>query len=51
LVNVFNLYQQKYSHTIEKAIEKEFSGDVEKALLKLVASIRNMSEYVATQYV
>jgi len=51
LNNVFNRYQQKYSHTIEKAIEKEFSGDIEKALLKLVASIRNLSEYVATQYV
>jgi len=50
LNNVFNRYQQKYSHTIEKAIEKEFSGDIEKALLKLVASIRNMSEYIATQF-
>jgi len=50
LNNVFNRYQQKYSHTIEKAIEKEFSGDIEKALLKLVSSIRNMSEYIATQF-
>ena len=48
LRNVFNIYQQKHSHTIEKAIEKEFSGDIKRALLNLVASIRNKSEYIAT---
>jgi len=50
LRNVFNIYQQKHGHTFEKAIEKEFSGDIKKALLNLVASIRNKSEYIATLF-
>jgi len=48
---VFDNYQKRFKHSIEKAIEKEFSGDIKKALLGLVASIRNKNEYIATLYV
>jgi len=50
LRNVFDIYQQKHGHTIEKAISKEFSGDIKKALTNLVASIRNKSEYIASLF-
>jgi len=35
LRKVFDIYQQKHGHTIEKAISKEFSGDIKKALTNL----------------
>jgi len=47
LRQVFDYYEKKYDHTVEKAVKKEFSGDIEKNLLKLVASIRNRAEYIA----
>jgi len=50
LRNVFDIYQQKHGHTFEKAISKEFSGDIKKVLTNLVASIRNKSEYIATLF-
>jgi len=50
LRQVFDIYQQKHGHTIEKAISKEFSGDIKKALTSLVASIRNKAEYIATLF-
>ncbi|ORX42315.1 annexin A4 [Piromyces finnis] len=50
LRQVFDVYQQKHGHTIEKAIKKEFSGNIENALLNLVASIRNKAEYIATLF-
>jgi hypothetical protein len=50
LRQVFDLYQQKHGHTIEKAISKEFSGDIKKALTNLVASIRNKAEYIASLF-
>ncbi|OUM65615.1 hypothetical protein PIROE2DRAFT_20295 [Piromyces sp. E2] len=50
LRQVFDIYQQKHGHTIEKAISKEFSGDIKKALTNLVSSIRNKAEYIATLF-
>jgi len=47
---VFDNYQKRFKHSIEKAIEKEFSGDIKKALLGLVASIRDKNEYIATLF-
>jgi len=47
LRQVFDYYESKYEHSVEKAVKKEFSGDVEKNLLKLVTSIRNRAEYIA----
>ncbi|ORX83030.1 Annexin [Anaeromyces robustus] len=50
LRQVFDIYQQKHGHTFEKAISKEFSGDIKKALTNLVSSIRNKAEYIATLF-
>jgi len=50
LRQVFDCYNQKYGHPFEKAISNEFSGDIEKILLKLVASIRNKAEYIADRF-
>jgi len=50
LRQVFECYNQKYGHPFEKAITKEFSGDIEKVLLKLIASIRNKAEYIADRF-
>jgi len=50
LRQVFDIYQQKHGHTIEKAISKEFSGDIKKALTSLIASIRNKAEYIASLF-
>ncbi|OUM57435.1 hypothetical protein PIROE2DRAFT_17587 [Piromyces sp. E2] len=50
LRQVFECYQQKYGHSFDKAISKEFSGNPEKILLKLVANIRNKAEFIATRF-
>lgn len=50
LRQVFAQYQQKYGHSIEKAIRNEFSGDIRKALVNLVKSIINRDEYIAEQF-
>jgi hypothetical protein len=47
LRQVFDIYEKKYEHSIEKAISKEFSGDVKKTLTYLVLSIKNKAEYIA----
>jgi len=47
LRQVFDFYEKKYNHSVEKAVKSEFSGDIEKNLLKLVSSIRNRAEYIA----
>uniref|UniRef100_A0A183CA25 Annexin n=1 Tax=Globodera pallida TaxID=36090 RepID=A0A183CA25_GLOPA len=44
---VFDAYQRKHGHAIEKAIRDEFGGDVGDALLALVKSIRNRPAYFA----
>jgi len=47
LRQVFDFYEKKYGHSVEKAISKEFSGDIMKTLTSLVTSIRNKAEYIA----
>ncbi|KHJ79533.1 Annexin, partial [Oesophagostomum dentatum] len=44
---VFNEYEQITKHSIEKAIEAEFSDDAKDALLALIAVIRNRPAYFA----
>lgn len=44
---VFDEFQKRTSVTIEKAIEKEFSGDLRDALLAIVKVIRNRRVYFA----
>ncbi|ORX83031.1 Annexin Iv [Anaeromyces robustus] len=50
LRQVFDCYEKKYGHPFEKAISKEFSGQIKTALKILVSSIRNRSEYIATLF-
>ncbi|ORX50716.1 Annexin [Piromyces finnis] len=50
LRQVFAQYQQKYSHSMEKVIKSEFSGDIKKALINLVKSITNHNEFIAEQF-
>ncbi|KAG4087345.1 Annexin [Neocallimastix lanati (nom. inval.)] len=50
LRKVFDRYQQKYGHSVEKAVKNEFSGDVKKALVNLVKSITNRNEFIAEQF-
>ncbi|EFO21283.2 annexin [Loa loa] len=45
---VFLEYQKITNHTIEKAIESEFSGDVKDGLLAVVACAQNKPAYFAT---
>ncbi|VDK32573.1 unnamed protein product [Gongylonema pulchrum] len=45
---VFQEYQKITNHTIEQAIEAEFSGDIKDGLLALVACIQNKPAYFAT---
>uniref|UniRef100_A0A915PW39 Annexin n=1 Tax=Setaria digitata TaxID=48799 RepID=A0A915PW39_9BILA len=45
---VFLEYQKITNHTIEKAIEAEFSGDVRDGLLAVVACAQNKPAYFAT---
>ncbi|KAJ3043429.1 Annexin B9 [Rhizophlyctis rosea] len=47
---VFNAYQMKYHENIEKVIKKEFSGDIENALLGVVKSIQNRPHYIAEMF-
>ncbi|KAJ3037379.1 hypothetical protein HDV00_001745 [Rhizophlyctis rosea] len=50
LRQVFEAYYDKHNEEIEESIKKEFSGDVEKALLSLVASIRSRSWWIASLF-
>ncbi|VDN93945.1 unnamed protein product [Brugia pahangi] len=45
---IFLEYQKITNHTIEKAIEAEFSGDVKDGLLAVVACAQNKPAYFAT---
>ncbi|MCP9260673.1 Annexin-B12 [Dirofilaria immitis] len=45
---VFAEYQKITNHSIEKAIETEFSGDIKDGLLAIVACIQNKPAYFAT---
>ncbi|CAG9538963.1 unnamed protein product [Cercopithifilaria johnstoni] len=45
---IFLEYRKITNHTIEKAIEAEFSGDVKDGLLAIVACAQNKSAYFAT---
>jgi len=47
LVAIFNAYEQLCQHDIEKAVKAEMSGNLERALLALVKSIRNKPGYYA----
>uniref|UniRef100_A0A1I7TMH8 Annexin n=1 Tax=Caenorhabditis tropicalis TaxID=1561998 RepID=A0A1I7TMH8_9PELO len=44
---VFEEYQKVSNHSIEKAIEAEFSGDVRDGLLAVIAVVRNRPAYFA----
>ncbi|EFO86561.1 CRE-NEX-2 protein [Caenorhabditis remanei] len=44
---VFEEYQKVSNHSIEKAIESEFSGDVRDGLLAVIAVVRNRPAYFA----
>jgi len=44
---VFDRYQQKYTHSMEKAVNGEFSGDIKKALLAMVKYIKDPHVYIA----
>ncbi|CAE45742.1 Annexin [Caenorhabditis elegans] len=44
---VFEEYQKASNHSIEKAIEFEFSGDIRDGLLAVIAVIRNRPAYFA----
>ncbi|KAI8593969.1 Annexin 11b [Geranomyces variabilis] len=50
LRQVFAAYHQKHNMTMEQVIKKEFSGDLEKALLNIVRSIESHPWYVAKQF-
>ncbi|VDN07022.1 unnamed protein product [Thelazia callipaeda] len=45
---VFQEYQKITNHTIEKAIEAEFSGDIKDGLLAVIACAQNKPAYFAT---
>lgn len=44
---VFDEYQKVSNHSIEQAINNEFSGDIKDGLLAIVKSIRNRPAYFA----
>ncbi|PSN38541.1 Annexin B11 [Blattella germanica] len=46
---VFEEYQRLTGHDFEKAVKKEFSGDIEKGLLAIVKSVRNKAAFFAEQ--
>ncbi|KAI3641196.1 hypothetical protein MIR68_000802 [Amoeboaphelidium protococcarum] len=50
LRQVFTTYAAKHGHTMEKAIKKEFSGKIEKALLDLVRVVNNRAKYFAEEF-
>lgn len=43
----FDEYLKVAKHPIERAIQDEFSSDIQQALLAIVKSIRNRAEYFA----
>ena len=43
----FQEYAKISSHTIEKAIEREFSGDIKEGLLAIVEAMKNKHRYFA----
>jgi len=47
LRQIFIEYQRRTGHEFEKAIQKEFSGDIESGLLAIVKSVRNKSVFFA----
>ncbi|ORX55244.1 Annexin [Piromyces finnis] len=49
LIQIFEMYQQKYSNSMESAIKSEFSGDIKKTLLAIVKTTKNLSQYIAEQ--
>jgi annexin A7/11 len=44
---VFDEYQKVANHSIERAIESEFSGDIKDGLLAIIKSIRNRPAFFA----
>uniref|UniRef100_A0A0K0G0T7 Annexin n=1 Tax=Strongyloides venezuelensis TaxID=75913 RepID=A0A0K0G0T7_STRVS len=44
---VFHEYEKVAEHTIEHAIEGEFSGDIKQSLLAIIKVVRNTPEYFA----
>lgn len=48
---IFKAYQQKHNgRTFEQVIKKEFSGDLEKALLAIVRSVESRPDYIAKEF-
>ncbi|XP_074031463.1 annexin B9 isoform X1 [Leptinotarsa decemlineata] len=46
---IFDKYKEIVGHSIEKAIENEFSGNIKEAMLQLIACIRDRTLYLATR--
>ncbi|XP_050310580.1 annexin B9-like isoform X2 [Anthonomus grandis grandis] len=49
LRRIFHEYEQITGHSIEKAIENEFSGDIKDSLLQLVHAVRDPIDFLATR--
>ncbi|KAJ3128784.1 hypothetical protein HK098_003550 [Nowakowskiella sp. JEL0407] len=47
LREVFRGYESKYRSSMENAVKKEFSGDIERSLLAIVKAIRDRPGYIA----
>ncbi|XP_018561982.1 annexin B9 isoform X1 [Anoplophora glabripennis] len=46
---VFDEYEKLVGHTVETAIENEFSGNIKDALLQLIHCVKDRSDYLATR--
>lgn len=49
LKQIFHEYENITGHTIEQAIENEFSGDIKKGLLAIVKCVKNRAGFFAEQ--
>lgn len=50
LRKIFHEYENITGHSIEQAIENEFSGSIKDSLLQLVHSVRDPLDFLATRY-
>lgn len=46
---IFEEYTKMTGHTLEKAIQKEFSGDIKDGLMAIVQSVSNKHEFFASR--
>lgn len=49
LFQIFQEYEKMTGHTLEKAIKKEFSGDIMEGLLAIYKCVTNKAEYFASR--